>query len=714
MTNQTFAENEFEKCMQNREISWLKFNERVLEESVFEGNFPLERLKFISIFCSNLDEFYMIRVGSLTDYMLFAPDYLDNKTGMTAEKQLDEIYAHTSSLYTRMEHHFTKVTKDLRSRGLYLLRMHDLCPEEGKSVEKEFVKNILPLLSPSIIDSRHPFPHIDNKRLHVGVTIEHKEKSMFGLIAVPKTLDRILFLDGKHRFVLLEDLICHFAHLVFAPYTVRERTVFAVTRNADISMEGNWTDADADYCSFIKKLLKKRRKLAPVRLELQNGVSKDFKSTLAKKLDLKEKQTFITSVPPDLSFCFELEELVDADVRERLVRPVHIPVNVDVIDKKGGSLMKRAQKKDVLLSYPFESVSPFIEMMRQAAEDPEVMSIKITLYRLDKRSRLAESLIRAAENGKEVIVLMELRARFDESNNIEWAQRLDEAGCRVIYGLPGYKVHSKICLITRKEHGKISYVTQVGTGNYNEKTAKIYTDLSLITADRNIGNDAVRFFNDLMIGNLEGEYDHFWVAPNSLKRSVLDHIDEEMRKAKNGRMTIKCNSLADKEIIVKLIEASRNGVKISLIVRGICCLIPGIPGFTDNISVISIIGRFLEHSRIFCFGDGDDMKMFMSSADLMARNTECRIEIACPIYDADLRHRIGGMLDIMLRDNTKAWDLLPDGRYVLRHPGADEVVNSQEMFANTVSIHNDVATKEKSIDNDGTSKLKACFSRHTK
>ncbi|MCL2608002.1 MAG: polyphosphate kinase 1 [Methanomassiliicoccaceae archaeon] len=709
MTDQTFAENEFEKCMQNREISWLKFNERVLEESVFEGNFLLERLKFISIFCSNLDEFYMIRVGSLTDYMLFAPDYLDNKTGMTAEEQLDAIFAHTSSLYTKMERHFNKVTDDLRDRGLYLLRMHDLSQEESKAVEKDFVKNIMPLLSPSIIDDRHPFPHIDNKWLHIGVTIDHKE---FGLIAVPKTLDRIMSISGKHRFVLLEDVICHFAHLVFAPYALRERTVFAVTRNADISMEGNWSDADADYCSFIQKRLKKRRKLAPVRLELQSEVSKDFISSLTKKLDLKGKQTFITSVPLDLSYCSELEDLIDADVKDRLVRPPHVPA--DATGKKDGNLIKHAQKKDILLSYPFESASLFIEMMKQAADDQAVVSIKITLYRLDKRSRLAESLIRAAENGKEVIVLMELRARFDESNNIEWAQHLDEAGCRVIYGLPGYKVHSKISLITRKDHGKINYITQIGTGNYNERTAKIYTDLSLITADQSIGYDTVRFFNDLLIGNLEGEYDHLWVAPNGLKRNILECIDEESKKAENGRIIIKCNSLADKEIIVKLIEASQKGVKISLIVRGICCLIPGVPGFTDNISVISIIGRFLEHSRIFCFGNGDDTRIYISSADLMARNTECRIEIACPIYDADLKRRICGMLDIMLKDNTKAWDLLPSGRYVLRRPGAEDEVNSQEMFANTVSINKDDAGSERSTVNKRISGLRAFFSRRAK
>ena len=676
--------NIIDRCMQNRELSWLKFNERVLEEANFKDNPSLERLKFISIFCSNLDEFFMVRVGSLTDYMLFAPEYLDNKTGMTAEQQLDAIFNQAASLCVLKERYFQSVTEELEQYDVHHLKMCELNAAESKEIEKRFVRDIMPFLSPQIIDNRHhPFPHIENKQLHIAATLEHKNKSVFGLLAVPKTLDRLFFLDKKFKFVLLEDIICHFSHIAFKPYKVVEKTILAVTRNADMNTEQDEAlDENIDYRQFMKKLIKKRHRLAPVRLELQYEASNDFMEFFYEKLRLKEKQVFLSSSPLELSYCFKLEEKARIENKKDLFMPTHTPFDVFLADKKV-SLMKEVLKKDFLFSYPYESMVPFLEMIRQAADDPTVLSIKITLYRIDMQSRIADSLIRAAENGKEIIVLMELRARFDETNNIEWSHRLEEAGCRVIYGLSGYKVHSKICLITKREFGKIQYITQIGTGNYNEKTVKLYTDLSLVTANQEIGADAAAFFNNLLLGNISESYTRLWVAPAHYKQNILQCIEQEQNKAKNGedaRIIIKCNSLTDKDIIIKLIEASQSGVKISMIVRGICCLIPRIPEFTHNIRIISIVGRFLEHTRIFCFGTGDSKKIYISSADLMTRNTERRVEIACPVLDMELKQRIYDMLDAMLSDNTKAWEQFSDGRYILRHAPEDLVINSQDMF----------------------------------
>ena len=668
--------------MQNRELTWLAFNERVLEESNFDGNPLLERLKFISIFSSNLDEFFMVRVGSLVGCMLFAPEYRDNKTGATAEQQLDAIYDQVASLYMLKDRCYSSVMEDLAKEDIHNVKPENLILSEIKFLEKHFVRNILPLLSPQIIDNRHPFPHISNKQLHIVAMLENKGKPLMGIIAVPGTLNRVFFPYEDGRFVLLEDIICYFSHLAFSPYKPQERTIMAVTRNADINTEEDALDEDIDYRQFMKKLIKKRHRLAAVRLELQSSMSKSFISLLCNKLDLHEKQVFISAAPLDLSYVFAMEEQLGTQVKRGLTRPPHSPVEL-LPDGKRVNLVKLVSENDILLSYPFENMSLLVELLRQAAEDPAVLSIKITLYRIDFQSRIAESLIRAAENGKEVIVLMELRARFDEANNIEWSQRLDEAGCRVIFGPTGYKVHSKVCLITRKEFGRIHHITQVGTGNYNEKTARQYTDLSLITANQEIGRDAAAYFNSLLLGRVDEIYAHLWVSPNSFKSNFLDCIDIELEKAKRGekaQITIKCNSITDKEIIEKLIEASQSGVMIALIVRGICCLKPQVPGYTDNITVISIVGRFLEHSRVYCFGADENQRMYISSADLMTRNTERRVEIACPVLDSDIRQRIFNMLETMLRDNTKAWEQFADGRYLRRNPPPDLVINSQELF----------------------------------
>ncbi|MDR0460920.1 MAG: polyphosphate kinase 1 [Nitrososphaerota archaeon] len=707
--------HDFRHCMQNRELSWLKFNERVLEEANFNSNPALERLKFISIFSNNLDEFFMIRVGSLTDYLLFAPKYFDNKTGMTIKQQLEAVFNQTASLYVLRDRYFNSVSAVLKQHGVNHLKMCDLTPSEHKKIEKYFLREILPVLSPQIIDNRHPFPHINNKQLHVAVTLEHKNHTLFGLIAIPTTLERVIFLENNTSFLLLEDIVYYYLHVAFEPYKVHGKTILAVTRNADINTEERDVDEALDYRQFMQKILKKRHRLTPVRLELQFTTSKKFIAFFCEKLNLKETQIFSSSTPLDLTYCSKLEEKLTPEVRKKLTRPVY--ATPEHFDKKI-NIIRYVQKKDLLFSYPYESFSQFLEMIRQAAEDQTVLSIKITLYRLDSQSKLAESLIRAAENGKEVIVLMELRARFDEANNIEWSKRFDEAGCRVIYGPTGYKVHTKVCLITKKESGKICYITQIGTGNYNEKTVKLYTDLSLLTANQEIGKDVALFFHNLLLGNLNGEYKHLWIAPNYYKQNLIQGIKEECRKVKageNGRIIIKCNSLTDKDVIIKLIEASQIGVKISLIIRGICCLIPKLPGYTENITVISIVGRFLEHSRLCCFGSGTDTKLYISSADLMTRNTERRIEVVCPILDAELKQRICEMLETMLKDNVKAWEQLSDGRY-LRCSSTGLMINSQENFMEQAHIqsHPAFCSDEQRTKNVNPSSKFADFSKRVK
>ena len=677
--------------MQNRELSWLKFNERVLNEASRTEMPLLERLKFVSIFTSNLDEFFRVRVGALNNYALYDDDYRDSKTGMTAEDQLDEILRATTPLYVLRDQAFSSVMDGLARYGIQRLQMHELPPIELKRLKRHFTYNILPLLSPQIISPRHPFPHLANTQLHISVTLKTKKRLLYGLIAVPAEVERIVPIkgDGFH-FVLSEDLICHFAELVFHNYNVSGKNIISVTRNADIDTE-EFIDEDSDYRLHMKNILKRRRRLAPVRLEMVYPSNSDegllFFCT---KLSLTIPQVFYSHAPLNLSFAFSLGSYLDKALVSKLSWSPHVPAEVLSAVQKSNIMKTVSSDKDLMFSYPFDSISPFLSLIRQAASDSSVVSIKITLYRIDAHSKLAESLIEAAENGKEVIVLMELRARFDEQNNIDWAQRLEDAGCRVIYGLVGYKVHSKVCLITRREFGNIKYITQIGTGNFNEKTAKLYTDLALITGNPEIGQDAFDFFGNLLLDNLDGEYKHLWVAPSSFKNNVLQCIEEEKDKAQNGgdgRIIIKCNSLTDTEIIEALAAASCVGVKISLIVRGICCIVPQVPGATDNVRVTSIVGKFLEHSRIFCFGEGGEAKIYISSADLMTRNTENRVEVACPILNTHLKARILYMLDVMLRDNTQAWEQFQDGSYVLRQPmGSDVAVNSQEIFTQEARI----------------------------
>jgi polyphosphate kinase len=667
--------------LQNREISWLKFNERVLDEAAYEPYPLFERLKFISIFTGNLDEFYMVRVGALTDYMLFDPDYAESRTGMSAREQLAVICDAVKALYIRRDEMYTSLRKLLSERGAAHYALSELSEAEHRELHRFFRKDILPLLSPQIVDATHPFPHLANKQLHIAVRLAGKNKELYGLIPVPAAAERALPTRGD-GFLLVEDLIMHHSDEIFNMYRVLEKNVIAVTRNADLNFE-DFEEEIEDYRRYIKTAIKKRLRQSPVRLELQYEAGNAFLAFFAEKLNMACPQILQSASPLDFSFCGALERLFShlGPLKAAPHAPLEsLPEHTDML-----ALVSR---RDVLLSCPFESISPFLTLISQAACSESVVSVKITLYRIDVHSKLAYSLMQAAENGKEVVVIMELRARFDEDNNIQWAERLEQAGCKVVYGLPSYKVHCKVCLITCRKDGAVHYITQFGSGNYNEKTARQYTDLSLMTANRELGEDAAKLFKNLLVGNLRDIYRHLLVAPNTLKTGLLRLIDAEIAKAANAlpaRIVMKCNSLTDRDLIDKLAEASRAGVKIHLIIRGICCLVPGIPSHTENIRVTSIVGAFLEHSRIYCFGEGRDAALYIASADLMTRNTADRVEVACPIIDEAIRARILDMLDIMLRDNVKAWEQQPDGRYIRRRdePSEDAAaapLNSQEYF----------------------------------
>ena len=659
---------------QNRELSWLKFNERVLEEAYAEEVPLYERLKFIAIFTSNLDEFFMVRVGSLYDMSLDGDDQIDNKTGLSPSQQLERIYHAVEPLYKKRDRYFREVENALRAYGIADLSIDELKGDDAVFVYDYWRSCVLPVLSPQIVDDHHPFPFVANKVPHVAVELQKKKRTIMGLIPMPAALPALLFLPGKGiRYVHLEDVICRYAEEAFPAYPVLSRNIFCVTRNADISPEDEEFAPAGDFREKMKKLVKQRSRLAPVRLECAQLLNDFFFGILSEKLGLTRAQIYATEAPFTMSYVYGLSQKFDEDMEKRLCYRPFTPQLVR------GSLFDFPRGRDVLLSYPYESMQPFLRLVRRAANDPSVTSIQITIYRLAKEAKLIDSLCLAAENGKEVLVLIELRARFDEQNNIDWSERLETAGCRVIYGFEGFKVHSKVCLITRLEHGNPRYVTQIATGNYNEKTAAQYTDLSLITADQNIGHDAAEFFRNMAIGNLEEEYKTLMVAPRCMKSRIMELIDEEIKKGKDGQIIFKVNSVTDLEVINKLSEASCAGVRIMMLVRGICCLLPGVPGYTENIRVFSIVGRYLEHSRIYSFGAGSEQKLYISSADLMTRNMQRRVEVAVPIYAPHIRERVNHILDIYFRDTAKARELKSDGNYE-RFPDYRTGLSAQEQF----------------------------------
>ena len=666
---------------QNRELSWLAFNERVLAEAADESVPILERHKFASIFTSNLDEFFMIREGSLWDLKGIEPERHDSRSNMTPEEQLHAIYAAVRPLYRTREAVCVGLERLLRRYGISRLEWSELTGSEKKFCQRYFRAEVEPIISPQIVDTHHPFPHLKNNVLHIGAWVKYHSRDVFGVIPLPDVLPSVLFLpcDDGLRYIHMEELLLHHTEDIFSNYDVRAKCVFRVTRNADINPEDEAFDMDEneDFRKKMKKALRQRTRLAPVRLELSERIGGSFLDYLKDRLPVTDEQIYFTSAPLRLDYAFSLAGKLPDDKRRSLTYPEFRPCRTSGL-RSGESMIKQTARADRLLSFPFESMSPFLNLLKEASDDPNVISIKITIYRLARKAKLVEYLCNAAENGKDVTVFIELRARFDEQNNIDWSERLEDAGCTVFYGFENYKIHSKICLITRRERGEIQYITQVGTGNYNEKTAEQYTDVSLLTADPGIGQDAVEFFKNMSIGELDGEYKHLLVSPYSLKRTVLRLMDEEIAKGPFGRMKFKINSLTDIDIIEKLREASRAGVHIDMVVRGICCILPGIPGETDNIHIVSIVGRFLEHSRIYIFGEGPSEKMYISSADFMTRNTQRRVETACPIYDSAVREKIHGIMDACLADNVKARELHSDGSYSPA-PGGAERVDAQQL-----------------------------------
>ena len=666
---------------QNRELSWLEFNARVLAEAEDETGPLLERFKFLAIFTSNLDEFFMIRVGSLTDMAALEPNRRDTKSGLTAEEQLSRIYAAVEPLYARRDAAFRDVDARLAQEDLCRTSMDELDSSERKYIKRYFNTMIAPVLSPQVVDSHHPFPHLEGKVLHIAVLLSHKKNERLGLIPVPASLPPITFLpNDKRRYLMTEDILLAFADSIFEMYDVLEKTVFCVTRNADVPLDDEpFGSEQVDLRKKMERMLRQRRRMAIVRVELSRPVSSHFKECLHKRFEVTDEQIFLSrSAPLRMSYAFSLGDYLSDGRRSRLSDPPFIPQQPAMLPA-GQSLLKTALQRDVLLSYPYESMEPFLQMIREAANDPPVLSVRITIYRLASKAKLVEYLCAAAENGKDVTVLIELRARFDEQNNIDWSERLEEAGCKIIYGFEDYKVHSKICLITRRERGGVRYITQVGTGNYNEKTARQYTDVSLVTSSESIGMDAAQFFNNMAMSNLNGRYNRLLVAPTSLKNNILSLMDGEIAKGSDGYILLKFNSLTDIDMIEKLHEASCAGVTVEMIIRGICCLLPGVPGKTENITVTSIVGRFLEHSRIYVFGRGENEKMYISSADLMTRNTERRVEIACPIDSPAVRARLHDILFAMQHDTVKARVLQPDGSYQ-KKPSVPEPICAQDLL----------------------------------
>ena len=666
----------------NRELSWLKFNERVLEEAEDENTPLCERLSFVSIYQSNLDEFFMVRVGSLVDQDDVSPKMRENKTHMTAKEQIDAVIARVHELNGRRDAVYARLMEKLEEQGVRLVDFRKIGRQESERLERYFDSEIAPLISPSIVGRRQPFPFLRNKDIYAVVVLEGKKgKYKLGIIPCSAgVFPRLIEVSASEKtYMLAEELILHFIPKVFEGYAVKAKSLIRVTRNADIDADALYDD-DLDYREFMVQLIKRRKRLAPVRLELSRELDGIIIDTLCRYMDVPREYVFQSTTPLDLSFLFGIQDFLRQ--RSELFYQKRIPQKSPSF-VSGRPILAQIREKDKLLSYPYESMRPFLEMLTEAANDDSVVSIKMTLYRVAKQSKVVEALCEAAENGKDVLVLVELKARFDEENNIEWIRRLEEAGCNVIYGLDGYKVHSKLCLITRREELGVAYYTQIGTGNYNEKTARLYTDLCLMTADRDIGEEANAVFNALAKGETVHETRRLLVAPHCLQNKVLAMMDDEIRRARAGEeayIGVKINSLTDKAIIDKLIEASCAGVKVDLVVRGICCLIAGVPEATENIRVVSIVGRFLEHSRIYIFGRGERAKVYIASADFMTRNTLRRVEVASPVMDADIRARILSMFDTMLRDNMQAREMDAQGQYHRLTPGESEPLSSQEYF----------------------------------
>lgn len=670
------------KFYDNRELSWLKFNARVLEEAFDEETPLFERLRFVQIFCSNLDEFFMIRVGSLHDKMLFDSKDTENKTNMTAKEQLVEIAKRVKQLLPVKDDAYSAIMDGLKNYGVEHLAVKDLSPEEDAYFRAFFTREIQSLLFTGVVDKKHPVPFLKSGEIYVGVAIRKKDdaarKVTFGILPASENFPKLVWLPGTGKFLLIEELISHYAEQVFKNFEIISRCIFRVTRNADIAIDEGLYDHDVDFRDIMSDLVKKRKKLQPVRLEFLGKPDDSIAALIAKTLKVRDSFIFWQTAPLTMDFLSSVERKLEKN-SELFFAPL-TPQKSPSIDTKR-PMIEQIKQHDIMLNYPYENINQFIRLLEEAAENPDVVSIKITLYRVARDSKIISALTRAAENGKDVLALVELRARFDEENNIGWSKCLEDAGVTVIYGLDELKVHSKLLLITLRDGNDVSYITQVGTGNYNERTSKLYTDLTLMTADRDFGSDASVVFNALAVGNTVESTNKLLVAPKGLKSRIVEFIDNEITYKDNGYIGIKMNSLTDKDIIEKLAEASRAGVKIELVVRGICCLIAGVEGDTENIRVISIVGRFLEHSRIYIFGTGDRRRVYISSADFMTRNTERRVEVAAPLLDKSIADRAVEIFETMLRDNVKAREQDSDGNYYHVQPKEGEPrLNSQIYF----------------------------------
>ena len=665
----------------NRELSWLKFNERVLEEAENKKVPLCERLNFAAIYQSNLDEFFMVRVGSLVDQMLLKKDIRDNKTNLTPEEQIKKILAEVGKLNRSRNVVYDEIMEELEEYDICITDFKKMNEKESEYVKRYFQGEIAPIIFPTIVAKRQPFPFLRNKEIYAVVVLETKSgKEKLGIIPCSSGMfKRLIELPGKRgTYILAEEVILHYMPEIFKGYRVKAKSLIRITRNADIDADALY-DEDLDYRDFMVEVIKQRKKLAPIRLELSREMDGEVISTLCHYLDLDRDYVFYNEGPLDLSFVYEIQDKLR--YVPELFYQKRIPQK-SVQFEEGRPILDQILEGDKFLSYPYDSMKPFLTMLHEAANDKDVLSVKMTLYRVAKQSKVVEALIEAAENGKEVLALVELKARFDEENNIEWSRRLEDAGCRVIYGLDGYKVHSKLCLVTKKSEGQVEYYTQIGTGNYNEKTARLYTDLSFMTANVEIGLEAAKVFQALSMEETVDNVQHLLVAPRCLQNKVLSMIDEEIACAKEGKeayIGLKMNSLTDKKIIDKLIEASQAGVKIDMVIRGICCLIPGVKGKTENIQVRSIVGRFLEHSRIYIFGTQEREKVYIASADFMTRNTLRRVEVAAPVYDKDLKMQLEEMFITMLSDNQKARQEDSRGNYEIAE-AQETPLNSQEFF----------------------------------
>lgn len=671
---------------QNRELSWLAFNERILDETMDPTVPLLERLRFLSIFTGNLDEFFMIRVGRLKEMVSQGDHIRERHTGMSASEQLARIYDTVRTLYDKYGSAYAAVQKELSHYGIRNLQPEELTCDEERYIKRYFEEQILPVLSPQIVDPTHPFPQLQNKGLYVIANLKKNAGKTMGIVPVTHPLPEIITLPGKElRYLHTEQLILYYIERIFPLYTVTDENCIRVTRNGNLVLDDELLGGEEDFRYHIQKRLVDRKKLSIVRLEVAQPLEKGLEETILHRCQITRCELFRTSAPMKPEQITAILGQVPRLLSYALTYPAFIPQHT--VPNYGGKMLRLAKHRDQLFFFPYESMDPFLRLIREASVDADVLSIKITVYRLAKNARLVDYLCAAAKNGKDVTVIIELRARFDEQNNIDWSERLEAAGCRVIYGFDAYKIHAKVCLITLREKHGVGYITQIGTGNYNEKTVCQYTDLSLITGDERIGKDAAAFFNRIAIGNLDGVYDHLLVSPVNLKERLLKEIEREGDKGPAGHIVIKCNSVTDCDLIAAISHASQRGTKVELIVRGICCILPGVPGKTENVRVTSIVGRFLEHGRIYAFGNGEEQRIYMGSADMRTRNTEHRVEVLTPVYDPALREKISRYLAVQLEDTAKARQLLPDGTYQKKTQIGCAPVCAQEKCIEQANAH---------------------------